>query len=42
MIRAKSAYDDPRIHRAVNCVREMRAPVKFLECDWTLNDAQNR
>ncbi len=31
--------DDPGTQSRV---REMRAPVKFLEYDWSLNDAQNR
>jgi hypothetical protein len=36
MIRAKGAYDDPRIHMAINCASIA------LRDDWSLNDAQDR
>ena len=39
MIRAKGAYDDPRIHMAVNSA-SIGCPA--LRDDWSLNDAQDR
>ena len=45
-LRQRGAYDDPRIHFALNCasigcpmLRE-EARIAFLDYDWRLNDAR--